>query len=144
MPAKVKIAILKSFLLSYVKDGETVEQEIRSYGPEGTMKIHPGGSVFLGVMDLLISSTLGVTLLRGVIFRIRASDGQVVAETKNDYRADPYFDKTSGEAVQGKLCWEFIGDDTRFAIATEACKTFPALAKLVKIAREEIARRKAA
>ena len=141
MPAKLKFAILTSFLLSFVKDGETVETELRSHGPHGTMKIYPGGSVYVATMDLLLSLGGIVTLLRGVVFRIRASDGAVVAETKDKYRAPQYF--KNNEAVRGNLCWEFVGDDTRTAIAAEAVKVFPELAERVEIAREELAKRAA-
>ena len=142
MAAKIKLAILKSFVLSFVKDTEEVEKEIRSSGPHGKMKIHDGGSVYLGTMDLLLSLGGIVTMVRGVILRIRASDGEVVAETKNSYRAESYFNRDN-EEVAGQLCWEFIGDETRIAVAQEACKTFPALAKLVKTARKELERRAA-
>jgi len=141
MSVKAKLAILKSFVVSFVRDGEEQEVEIRSHGPEGTMRIHPGGSVYLGTMDLLLSLAGIVTCVRGVVFRIRASDGEIVAETKNTYRAESYF--VNDEAVEGNLCWEFLGDESRIAVAQEACKTFPALATLVKTARAELKRRAA-
>lgn len=141
MPAKVKFEILKRFVLSYLDDGKTVDKELTSRGPFGTMRIHDGGSVYLGTMDLLLSLGGIVTLVRGVVFRIRASDGEIVAETKDSYRAETWFKQNVAQT--GKLCWEFVGDETRLAVAQEACKLFPELAKLVKIARTELQRRAA-
>jgi hypothetical protein len=144
MPAKLKSAlvVLKSFLISYVdRDGAEKEQEIKSHGPYGTMTFHPGGSVYLGTMDLVLSVAGCVTLLRGVILRIRASDGALVAETKDSQRAESRI--VDNAEVRGNLCWELIGDESRIIVAAAAVAAIPALATRVKTAQKELARRAA-
>jgi hypothetical protein len=142
-PKKNLITVLKSFVLSYVRDGEPVEQEILTRGPYGTMKIHDGGSVYLGTMDLVVSVAGLVQIVRGVILRIRASDGLLVAETKSAYRTESRFDN-EGNEIKGHLVWEFLGDESRNLVAEAAAKCVPELATNIRNARAELKRRAAA
>jgi len=124
-------------------DGEEQTKEFRTSGPNGAMKIHPGGSVFLGMLTLLvaISTPSGEVLqvLSGICARIRR-DGEVVLEPT--LRKEEWFDG-NGNAHPGAYVFDFVGDETRIALGAVACKAIPALAKRVKSARAALVKRAA-
>ncbi len=124
-------------------EGNEQTREFRTSGPNGAMKIHPGQSVFLGMVTLVISigTPLGeiVQVLAGLCARIRV-DGEVVLEPT--LRKDEWFDD-EGNSRKGALVFDLIGDESRIALAAIACKGIPALAKRVKSARAALAKRAA-
>jgi len=144
LSAKTAIRVLASHVVNYTDhEGNPQEKEFRTSGPNGAMKIHPGGSVFLGMLSLIVATptTHGeiVSLYHGVCARIRV-DGEVVVEPT--LRGDEWFDD-NGESRKGKLSFDLLGDESRIALAAVAVKGIPALAKRVKSARAALAKRAA-
>ena len=145
MSAKNPIRILKTHSVNYTDaQGEAQTREFRTTGPNGAMKIHPGQSVFLGMVTLLIAiqTPLGeiIQVLQGLVARIRV-DGEVVLEPS--LRKEEWFD-SDGNSRPGSLVFDLVGDESRIALAALACKSIPALAKRVKSARAALVKRAAA
>lgn len=124
-------------------EGNEQTREFRTSGPNGAMKLHPGGSAFLGMVTLVTATATPhgeiVEVRAGLCARIRV-DGEVVLEPT--LRKDEWFDD-EGNARKGALCFDLIGDESRIALAAIACKGIPALAKRVKSARAALAKRAA-
>ncbi len=138
------VKVIPSHSVTYTDpEGNPQTREFRTSGPNGAMKIHPGQSVFLGMVTLVLSiaTPLGeiVQVLSGLCARIRV-DGEVVLEPT--LRKDEWFDD-EGIARQGALVFDLIGDESRIALAAIACKGIPALAKRVKSARAALVKRAA-
>ena len=142
--SKQTVKVIPSHSVTYTDSaGETQTREFRTSGPNGAMKIHPGQSVFLGMVTLLIAiqTPLGeiVQILTGLCARIRV-DGEVVLEPT--LRKDEWFDD-EGNSRKGALVFDLIGDESRIALGAIACKGIPALAKRVKSARAALVKRAA-
>ncbi len=142
--SKQTVKVIPSHSVTYTDpEGNEQTREFRTSGPNGAMKIHPGNSVFLGMVTLVLSiaTPLGeiVTVLAGLCARIRV-DGEVVLEPT--LRKDEWFDD-EGNARKGALAFDLIGDESRIALAAIACKGIPALAKRVKSARAALLKRAA-
>jgi hypothetical protein len=138
------LRVIASHEVNYTDtDGNPQTREFRTSGPNGAMKIHPGGSVFLGMLTLLVGIATPhgeiIQTLNGICARIRV-DGEVVVEPT--LRAEEWFDD-SGESRKGKLIFDLVGDESRVALAAAAVKGIPALAKRVKSARAALAKRAA-
>jgi hypothetical protein len=144
MATKNPLRVIASHIVNYSDtDGNPQTREFRTSGPNGAMKIHPGGSVFLGMLTLLVGIATPhgeiIQVLTGICARIRV-DGEVVVEST--VRADEWFDD-AGESRKGKLIFDLVGDESRIALANAAVKGIPALAKRVKSARAALAKRAA-
>ena len=138
------VKVIPSHSVTYTDSaGETQTREFRTTGPSGAMKIHPGQSVFLGMITLVTETETPhgkiVEVRAGLCARIRV-DGEVVLEPT--LRKDEWFDD-EGNSRQGALVFDLIGDESRIALAAIACKGIPALAKRVKSARAALVKRAA-
>jgi hypothetical protein len=138
------LRVIASHTVNYTDhEGNAQTRDFRTSGPNGAMKIHPGNSVFLGMLTLLvgIATPLGeiIVVLTGICARIRV-DGEVVVEPTA--RAEEWFDD-NGESRKGKLIFDLVGDESRIALGACAVKGIPALAKRVKSARAALAKRAA-
>jgi hypothetical protein len=139
MSAKT-IEILPSYSYTYVnRDGETVEKTVTTRGPNGAMKLHPGGSAYLGMLTLCASVCGVVLVLEGIVARIRVDGAFVLEPTKRD---EEWFDG-NGVSHPGGFIFEIAGDESRQEFAKQVAKQIPALAKRVKSARAAIAKRAA-
>jgi len=140
MSAKKNLSIIDSYTYTYTaKSGEEVEKTVSTRGPNGAMKIHPKGSVFLGYVTLVLDVCGIIFALEGATARIR-TDGLFVVEPKT--RSEEWFD-SDGNSHLGSFAWDALGDENRVALAVQCAKRFPALAKREKSARAALAKRAA-
>lgn len=139
---KSPIHVVPSFTYAFTRrDGSEGERTL-STRVNGAMKLHDGGSVFLGIMTLVlgIETPFGESIvsLDGVVARIMV-DGTLTLEPK--HRKDSYFDD-KGEERPGGFVFELGSAETRNALAQVAA-TFPPLAKRIKSARAALEKRSA-
>jgi len=144
MSAKSTVKVIPSHSVSYTdSEGNEIERTFSTTGPNGGMKIHPGGSVFLGMLTLVTATATPhgeiVEVRAGLCARIRV-DGEVVVEPT--LRKEEWFD-ADGNSHPGAYVFDLIGDESRIAFAALACKAIPALAKRVKSARAALVKRSA-
>lgn len=144
MSAKQTVKVIPSHTVTYTDpDGNPQTRVFQTSGPNGAMKIHPGQSVFLGMVTLVLSiaTPFGeiIQVLSGLCARIRV-DGEVVLEPT--LRKEEWFDG-EGNSHPGAYVFDFVGDESRIALAQIACKGIPALAKRVKSARAALLKRAA-
>ena len=141
--AKSVLKILASYVVSFTdREGNPQERTFRT-SINGDMKIHNGGSVFLGMVTLClgIATPLGeiVMVLTKLVARIRV-DGELVLEPQT--RGDSWFN-SDGEERPGAMVYDLVGDESRIALAKLAEKQIPAFAKRVKSARAALVKRAA-
>ncbi len=138
--------IVASHTITYTdRDGNPQERIFRS-SINGNMKIHSGGSVYLGTctLMLLVPTTLGDILvsMSKLVARIRV-DGECVLEPDQKKLRDVSWFDDDGNEQPGGMFYDLIGDESRIALAKVAEKTLPAFAKRVKSARAALAKRAA-
>jgi len=143
MSAKKLVSIIASHVVNFTnRDGEAQEKTFRT-SVNGAMKLHPGGSAFLGMVTLVLSipTPAGeiVTVLSKLVARIRV-DGECVLEPSA--RGDSWF-SDDGTERPGAMIFELVGDESRIGLAALATKQVPAFAKRVKSARAALAKRAA-
>ena len=125
-------------------EGKDASKSFFTTGPNGAVSLKPGGSVFCGMLTLVlgIMTPLGeiVMVLEGCVARIRV-DGEFVIEPT--LRKDDFFPQGEVTAQRGGFVHNLIGDVSRVALGEIARKSIPALAKNVKTARAQLAKRAA-
>ena len=145
------IEVLTNHVETFV-DSEGVEQE-RVFATRGKFdktKCHPGGSAWIGYVNLCIAILLGggekiILTLQDLKCRIRV-DGTLVFEPKDENRCESLYPRTgpnAGEEVRGAMVFDLIGGDSRTNLAEEVAAQYPPLNKAVKKVRAELARRAA-
>ena len=133
---KNPIRVILSHVIAYTdRAGEAAERSFRT-ALNGDLKIHDGGSVYLGTLDVVfaIATPFGETIvmLRKLVCRIRV-DGVFVMEPQ--IRKDEWIND-AGEGCIGALAFDLLGDESRNSFAESIAAGLPVLAKRVKSARE--------
>lgn len=143
MPVKNALKILASHVVNFTDREGTAQERTFRTSINGAMKLHPGGSAFLGMVTLVLSigTPCGeiVQVLTKLVARIRV-DGECVLEASA--RGDSWF-ADDGSERPGAMIFDLVGDESRIALAALATKQVPAFAKRVKSARAALAKRAA-
>ncbi len=141
---KVSVKVVKSHTVKYTdRDGIDQSIDYKTNGPNGGMKIHSGGSCYIGTVSAVCNFAGIVMILHKIVVRIRV-DGTLVAEPQ--LRKDDYFETDDdGNEVSrtGALVFDFLGDESRVEFAEQLRVAIPALAKRIKSARAALAKRAA-
>jgi hypothetical protein len=137
-----KIKVLKTHTVSYNdREGTPQTRDFSSTGPNGRMEIKAGGSAYLGKLTLVVALGSFVTIMQGLIARIRVDGTFVIEPTKRD---PDWFPPGEDVARRGAHIVDFLGDESRNELAVAAAKALPELAKRYKSASAELAKRAAA